>query len=142
MISKITATNGESFYKPAFDLINAAVAEQKTKRSDSNASYLNIPEIKSIEDYFNNLTAIRELWVNLEQDEDSIVGGDIGGYLLLMPADEEIFKINANTREISIPAAVKKNGIGVLGDHFAEMIVLQIDRYFDNQDLLKKIKVI
>ena len=137
MISKITATNGESFYKPAFDLINAAVAEQKTKRSDSNASYLNIPEIKSIEDYFNNLTAIRELWVNLEQDEDSIVGGDIGGYLLLMPADEEIFKINANTREISIPAAVKKNGIGVLGDHFAEMIVLQIDRYFDNQDLLK-----
>ena len=137
MISKITSANGELYYKPAFDLINAAVAEQKVKRSDSNASYLNIPEIKSIEDYFNNLTAIRELWVNLEQSEDSIISGDIGGYLLLMPADEDIFVINADTREINIPAKVKKNGIGVFGDHFAEMIVLQIDRYFDNQDLLK-----
>jgi hypothetical protein len=55
-----------------------------------------------------------------------------GGYLLLMPADEEIFEIDANTRIISVPDNVKKNGIGVYGDHNAEMIVLNIDRYFDN----------
>ena len=138
MISKITSDNGASFYKPAFDLINAAVAEQKVKRADAGAAELNIPEIKSVEDYFNNLTAIRELWVNIALgDSGQFISGNQGGYLLLMPADEDIFHINANTREITVPASVKKNGIGVLGDHFAEMIVLRIDRYFDNQDLLK-----
>lgn len=138
MISKITSDNGASFYKPAFDLINAAVAEQKVKRADAGAAELNIPEIKSVEDYFNNLTAIRELWVNIALGESGqFISGNQGGYLLLMPADEDIFHINANTREITVPASVKKNGIGVLGDHFAEMIVLRIDRYFDNQDLLK-----
>lgn len=159
MIDKITSSNGESYYKPAFDLINAALAEQSTKRDDPDSltpvydeqgmpvldnqgqqvyrSKFEGIQINSIEDYFNNLDPIRDLWVSIQNDrQGKPVNGDIGGYLLLMPADEDIFEINANTREIAIPASVKKNGIGVFGDHFAEMIVLRIDRYFDNQDLL------
>ena len=92
MISKITSDNGASFYKPAFDLINAAVAEQKVKRADAGAAELNIPEIKSVEDYFNNLTAIRELWVNIALgDSGQFISGNQGGYLLLMPAENNSY---------------------------------------------------
>jgi len=52
-----------------------------------------------------------------------------------MPADEEYFEIDANTRTISIPTLFKKYGVGVDGDHLAEMLVFKIDRYFDYQDL-------
>jgi len=34
-----------------------------------------------------------------------------------------------------VPAAFKKNGVGVYGDHEAETLVFKIDRYFDYQDL-------
>lgn len=138
MIDKITSSNGEAYYKPAFDLINAALVEQGAKRNDAMAAiFASTSPIRSIEDYFANLTTIRDLWVNkVENDDGTFSSGTVGGYWLLMPADEEIFTINANTREISIPASVKKSGIGVYGDHNAEMIVLQIDRYFDTQDLL------
>ena len=138
MIDKITSSNGEAYYKPAFDLINAALAEQSVKRNDAMAAiFASTAPIRSVEDYFANLTTIRDLWVNTHSDDQGMLtDGVVGGYWLLMPADEEIFTINANTREISIPASVKKSGIGVYGDHNAEMIVLQIDRYFDTQDLL------
>ena len=120
MITKITAENSGLYYAPAFELINQALeAAGKSLR------------INSLTEYYNNLTLIAELAVNKGR------GNEIpGGYLLLMPADEEVFEINANTRTIAIPANIKKYGIGVYGDHRAEMLVLSIDRYFDNQDLL------
>lgn len=126
MITKLTAQNSGLYYAPAFELINQALeAAGKSLR------------IYSIEDYFNNLTTdIIPLLVNRHSNGDDTFTGIPGGYLLLMPADEEIFEIDANTRMISIPAHVKKNGVGVYGDHNAEMLVLNIDRYFDNQDLL------
>ena len=135
MIDKITSENGTSFYKPAFDLINKALAEQKATRTDADAmaAFRDVNEINSLEDYFVNIEAIRALWVNIAERQIP----SPGGYLLLMPADEDIFMINANTREIAVPASVKKNGVGVFGDDGAEMLVLRIDRYFDNQDLLK-----
>ena len=130
MIDKITSENGTSFYKPAFDLINKALAEQKATRTDADAmaAFRDVNEINSLEDYFVNIEAIRALWVNIAERQIP----SPGGYLLLMPADEDIFMINANTREIAVPASVKKNGVGVFGDDGAEMLVLRIDRYFDN----------
>jgi hypothetical protein len=77
--------------------------------------------------YFSNIQ-----FADYVKDSEGNITGIRGGYLLLMPADEEIFEIDANTRAISIPSKVKKNGIGVYGDHNAEMIVLNIDRYFDS----------
>ena len=127
MITKLTAENSGRYYAPAFELMNQALAAAgKSLR------------INSIEEYFNNLTTdIIPLLVNKHIDpETQEEVGIPGGYLLLMPADEEIFEINANTRTINIPSMVKKNGIGVYGDHNAEMLVLAVDRYFDSQDLL------
>lgn len=128
MITKLTAENSGLYYAPAFELINQAL-----KAAGSTT------QIHSVEEYFNVLTdEIIPLLVNRREDPvtHEVTGGIPGGYLLLMPADEEIFSIDANTRVISIPNKVKKNGVGVYGDHNAEMLVLDIDRYFDNQDLL------
>lgn len=80
--------------------------------------------IDSIDSYFSNLGHIKdELYTqNLN---------DISYFML--PLDEPLFEINANTRTIKIPEAFK-NGIGVQGDEVAEVIFFSIDRYFDATD--------
>ena len=117
MITKLTADNAELYYAPRFAEITAAF----------QAAGQDI-EIKSLEDYFIYLPEIAALEVGAKNVPNA--------YLLVAPADEDIFTIDANTRAISVPAFVKKNGIGVYGDHRAEMIVMTIDRYFDHEDFL------
>lgn len=53
----------------------------------------------------------------------------------MLPVDEEVFDINANTREITVPSLFKTYGISVKGDEFAEIIYFRIDRFFDAMDL-------
>lgn len=54
--------------------------------------------------------------------------------LIILPLDEEKFSIDGNSRKIVIPQAFTKNGVGVQGDHYAEYIYFEIDRYFENID--------
>ena len=122
MITKLTAQNAELYYAPRFAQITEAFAA-------AGKSIV----IKSLEDYFNNLTEIAQLYVDYV---DANNPGVRGAFLLVAPADEEVFAIDANTRAINVPNSVKKNGIGVYGDHRAEMIIFTIDRYFDHEDLL------
>jgi len=51
-----------------------------------------------------------------------------------LPLDEEKFFIDGNSRKIAVPQAFTKNGVGVQGDHYAEYIYFEIDRYFENID--------
>ena len=53
---------------------------------------------------------------------------------LMLPIDEAPFEINANTREIKIPADFAKCS-GVQSDNYAEIVTFTIDRYFDYKDL-------
>lgn len=53
---------------------------------------------------------------------------------MLVPLDEEPCVIDANTRQIKVPAAFTKCA-GVQNDHMAEMVTFVIDRYFDFIDL-------
>lgn len=52
----------------------------------------------------------------------------------ILPVDEDIFDIDANTRKINIPSLFAA-GASVVGDEVAEIIYFSIDRYFDIQDL-------
>lgn len=83
-------------------------------------------ELLDINDYFTKLGTIKDL----------VVAGTADPYFLILPGtfDEKPFEIDANTRTIKIPDAFK-NGIGVQGDNFAEIIYFSIDRYFDATDL-------
>ena len=46
-----------------------------------------------------------------------------------------MFKIDANTRNITVPNEFRSNGLSVQGDHLAETVFFCIDRYFDYTDL-------
>lgn len=74
--------------------------------------------IESLDDYFEHLEELVAI------DEK----------YMMLPLDEEPFMIDANTRIITVPAQFK-NGVGVTGDHIAEIIYFAIDRYYDNTDL-------
>ena len=50
-----------------------------------------------------------------------------------LPSNEPRFIIDANSREINIP--FEFSFLGVMGDHKAETIYFEIDRYFDDVDL-------
>lgn len=52
----------------------------------------------------------------------------------VLPIDEGIFDINANTRTITVPNEFK-NGISVQGDELAEVLYFRIDRFYDATDL-------
>ena len=53
----------------------------------------------------------------------------------MLPVDEEVFFIDANSRTITVPTSFKRNGIAVQGDEVAEIIYFKINRYFDFMDL-------
>lgn len=53
---------------------------------------------------------------------------------ILFPIDEPRFVINADTRDITIPSEFKRL-VGVQGDHYAETLIFEIDRFYDVMDL-------
>ena len=80
---------------------------------------LNIePAISTLDEYFQHLHEI-----SLKDPS-----------LIILPLDEEKFFIDGNSRKITVPQAFVKNGVGVQGDHYAEYIYFEIDRYFENID--------
>lgn len=76
------------------------------------------PAISTLDEYFQHLNEI-----SLKDPS-----------LIMLPLDEEKFFIDGNSRKITIPQAFTKNGVGVQGDHYAEYIYFEIDRYFENID--------
>lgn len=88
-------------------------------------------EIHDINDYFTALGDIKEK-VQLGENKE------FDPYLLILPNDEGIFEIDANSRKINIPNDFAKNGVGVQGDELAEIVYFSIDRYFDTTDLYDK----
>lgn len=86
--------------------------------------YVVTSSINTLEEYFANIGSLYHA-----------TEGDPRYKYIMLPLDEEPFEINANTREITVPASFKKNGIAVQGDNMAEMLFFRIDRYFDAQDL-------
>ena len=75
--------------------------------------------ITSLEEYFQNIEELFEL----------------DPKLVRLPLDEDPFEIDLDTRQINIPAAFKKSGLGVQGDDMAAMIYFKCDRFFDATDL-------
>ena len=109
MITKDTSLNSELFKKA-----NALLGYDET-----DSRYIN-----HIDEYFLNLGSIKE-----KLQEQNL--NDISYFML--PLDEPLFEINANTRLIKIPDEFK-TGISVQGDEVAETIFFSIDRYYDTTD--------
>lgn len=94
---------------------------------------LAIGEFEDTKTYFQqivptSLTTLPQYFSQLE------TLGALNTKYLRLPLDEPYFKINANTRGIEIPDDFKKNGVGVQGDHGAEILCFRINRFFDAMD--------
>lgn len=84
--------------------------------------------INSLDAYFTKLgTIVEKMAVDKKFDES----------YFLLPFDEPMFNIDANTRDIIVPDVFKK-GVAVQGDHASEILVFKIARYFDYKDLGNK----
>ncbi len=83
----------------------------------------------SVQEYFSHIQDLLIL-----HDENANINGR---KYLMLPLDEPVFEIDANKREILVPAEFKKNGISVQGDEIAESLIFKINRFFDYADLLE-----
>ena len=72
---------------------------------------------------------------NYNQLLDSIVNPSSTSNMVrtTTPETEPMFLVNLNSRTITVPDSLKY--IGVIGDHQAETIYFEVDRYFDDYDL-------
>ena len=76
----------------------------------------------------------------LDVISDIKVRSDSNNYNLLrlpVEADEPLFEIDANTREITVPGVFKTNGLTVEGDVLAEIVYFKMARFFDMMDLYR-----
>lgn len=105
----------------------------KTNSKDNRVD--NPVSISNIDDYFGVLKALAEIEARAESGKDSYIDEVIDPIFTILPATEETFNIDANSRKISIPDNFAKYGVGVQGDEIAEILYFAIDRYFDAMDL-------
>ena len=119
MISKVTETN-KSLITARLEQINQAL-------STSGSS----TRVTDFQSYFANIVEISRITTNFIGSD----GQKTPYKFLLMPLDEPLFEIDANARTIKVPNSFSKNGVGVRGDHMAEILYFSIDRYYDYQDL-------
>lgn len=82
--------------------------------------------IDSLDEYYAYLRNLVDITGQTEDEK---------AFYVRLPLDEDVFAIDANTRNISIPSSFARNGVGVQGDEMAEILYFTIDRYFDAVDL-------
>ncbi len=112
----------EGNYKPGLYFIKdkeGHMQEAKNAFDPTETYYEPSNGITSLAEYFGSIKELAEI--------DKIY--------TVLPIDEDVFEIDANTREISIPQTFAKNGVSVQGDHISEIIYFLVDRFYDNQDL-------
>lgn len=157
MITYINSNNAKKYsrlFKDAEDaLVQKWRAENKNPEDDDRFGKIITDEetgeqyysngISSLNTYFswiNDLLNISELPVT--DEEGAIIPGEYvefdGMRFSMLPVDEEVFTIDANTRKITVPAEFATNGISVQGDEISEVVYFKINRFFDATDLFNQ----
>ena len=78
--------------------------------------------ITCLEDYFSFIVELNKINSNYT----------------ILPLDEDVFTIDANTRQISVPQSFAQNGISIQGDEISEIVYFKINRFYDSTDLATK----
>lgn len=123
MITYINSANA-SRYSSLFKSATEALAAKNLIPKDEKGELI---PISTLEQYFSYMEELPKLTDN--------EGREIGRKYTILPLDEEVFEIDANSRTIHVPTAFKNNGIGVQGDQISEIVYFKIDRFFDATDL-------
>lgn len=97
--------------------------------------YVPKDQITTIEKYFSYLPKLVQLGGATSSNPYDVLHSSGRRYTML-PVDEDVLVIDANTREIDIKSTIfSKNGIAVQGDELSEILYFKVDRFFDAMDL-------
>lgn len=113
-----------ALFKEAYDFLRTNYTRLDPDRQASCEALFTLRgedgRFTSVQEYFSHLKDIY----------------DVGGKkYLMLPLDEPVFEIDANSRDITVPPVFKKNGVSVEGDSIAETLIFRINRFFDYADL-------
>ena len=133
MITQVNEKNSAK-YRKLFDEASWLMANylEDTEITDITESEYYIQDLY---DYFLKFQFIMNAAAEKDADNNAPDGGDAQywqKYFSILPLDEPVFRIDANTRKITVPEQFKT--IGVEGDINAEIIFFTIDRFFDAMD--------
>lgn len=95
------------------------LCEDSEDKFNPDQVYYQSDDITSLDEYFSYIVELNK----------------ISKRYTILPLDEEVFEIDANTRTIKVPDSFKNNGISVQGDEVAEIVYFRINRFFDSMDL-------
>ena len=123
------------------DYFGAKIPDPNYPDDPSKARYSN--GISSLNTYFSWINDLLNISSLPKLDEDGvIIEGEFidfdGMKFSMLPLDEDVFEIDANTRTITVPPAFAKNGISVQGDEISEVVYFKINRFFDATDLFNQ----
>lgn len=128
MITFLNSSNAAKYhilFDKAANLLKEAQPSALTSTLESyDLSWDNFT-IGSLNEYFAYLQDL----INVASTEDE------KRFFVRLPLDEDVFAINADTREVTVPNSFSNYGVGVQGDEMAEVVYFTIDRYFDSTDL-------
>ena len=122
MITRITrdnAANYRNLYEKAEQLLKSAGVMSEYILDDQGNPTEEVNKISSLEEYFSYMKNLTQL----------------DKHFTMLPLDEDVFEIDLNTRQITVPPAFAKNGISVQGDEVAEIVYFKTDRFYDATDL-------
>ena len=129
MITRITEKNAQ-LYRVLFDKAAKKLkAAQPSSLNEAVIEYFDSWDnfsISSLNEYYAYLRDLVDIANQTEEEK---------AFFVRLPLDEDVFAIDANTRNITVPASFARNGVGVQGDEMAEILYFTIDRYFDAVDL-------
>ena len=126
--------------------LTAMMPAKGVKDEDGNTTYMRLNSktgevttepaiITSLEEYFSYIVEL-----GTEYDKETGTKSKPSHFSVL-PLDEDVFEIDANTRLITVPSSFATNGISIQGDEVAEVIYFEINRFYDAQDSLKDIYI-
>ena len=130
----------DKLFKDAFSILN----EHGLLDPVADADIIAAEKFTSLEQYFTHIgdlaglhdACVRGTELEVDKTTWNERFAQYAKYLMI-PLDEAYFKIDANKRTISIPTVFAANGVSIAGDHRAETLLFEIDRYFDFIDLLR-----
>lgn len=147
MITQVNEKNAAK-YRKLFDKASALLGTQplydengeEIKDKDGNVVLdpNDVNYIADLYEYFIAFPAILEAAALKDQGAEAVPGDNQywQKYFTILPLDEPVFEIDANTRKINVPSQFKT--VGVEGDNTAEIVFFLIDRFFDAMDFGSK----
>lgn len=147
MITQVNEKNAAK-YRKLFDKASELLGTQplydengeEVKDKDGNVVLdpNDVNYIADLYEYFIAFPAILEAAALKDQGAEAVPGDNQywQKYFTILPLDEPVFEVDANTRKINVPSQFKT--VGVEGDNTAEIVFFLIDRFFDAMDFGSK----